>query len=343
MSLINRLKKNSGTINAIILIFISWSILFFLCGENPISVIGYILSGSFKNSSAIASVVNKIFLFFLLAIAYAVPDWAGLANVGIDGQFVAGGFFAALLPQLINTGIPFINVFLSIVIAMIMGALWALWPVMLKVKYGINEVVTTLLGNYIIIELTEYMVAYPLRREGSSIARMEFVPDNFRLPNLFNTQFSSSIIIVIAVLILSTWYNKSTVNGFEMKMVGQNNLFAKQAGIAADSVQVKAMLIGGAVAGLAGAIQALYVNHTFQSGFTSDYGMEGMLVALVASSNPIICLVIALLFSILQVGAVSMQLSTDIPQEIAAVLQAIMIFFIAAKSALTFHRGGKRQ
>lgn len=338
MKLIDKLKKQSGTVNAIILILISWSILFFLCGENPIQVVGYIISGSFKNMGAVASVFNKIFLFFLLAMAYAIPDWAGLANVGIDGQFIAGGFFAALLPQFINTGNVVFNVVLSVIVAMIFGSIWAFWPALLKVKYGINEVVTTLLGNYIVIELTEYMVAYPLRMEGSSISRMDFVPENFELPGLFSSQFSSSLIFVGIVLVAAMWYNRHTVKGFEAKMAGKNRLFARQAGINTDAVSIKTMMAGGAIAGLAGAIQALYVNHTFQSGFTNDYGMEGMLVALVASSNPVGCLIIAILFCILQVGAISMQLSTDIPSEIAAVLQAIMIFFVAAKSALAIRQ-----
>lgn len=334
MKMMDKLKKRSGTVEAVILILLSWSVLFFLCGENPVQVVGYIMSGSFKDMGAVASVLNKIFLFFLLAIAYAIPDQAGLANVGIDGQFIAGGFFAALLPQFVNTGNLMINVGLSVLVAMFFGSIWAFWPALLKVKYGINEVVTTLLGNYIIIELTEYMVAYPLRMKGSSISRMDFVPENFELPMLFSSKFSSSLIFVAIVLAAAVWYNKRTVKGFEARMVGKNLLFARQAGINTDVVSMRAMMVGGAIAGLAGAIQALYVNHTFQSGFTNDYGMKGMLVALVAMSNPVGCLVIAVLFGILQVGAISMQLSTDIPSEIAAVLQAIMIFFVAAKGAL---------
>lgn len=338
MKLIDKVKKHSGAVNAVILILISWSVLFFLCGENPVQVVGYIFSGSFKDMGAVASVFNKIFLFFLLAMAYAIPDWAGLANVGIDGQFIAGGFFAALLPQFVNTGNIMINVALSIIVAMIFGSIWAFWPALLKVKYGINEVVTTLLGNYIIIELTEYMVAYPLRMKGASIARMDFVPENFELPMLFSSKFSSSLLFVVVVLVAAMWYNRHTVKGFEARMAGKNLLFARQAGINTDVVSIKTMMAGGAVAGLAGAIQALYVNHTFQSGFTNDYGMKGMLVALVALSNPLGCLVIAVLFCVLQVGAISMQLSTDIPSEIAAVLQAIMIFFVSAKSALAIRQ-----
>lgn len=332
-------RKNNGLLIAICLVLLSWAALIALCGENPVNTVGYIIQGVFSDSSKVASMINKVFLFFFTAMAFSIPGWTGMNNVGADGQLVFGGFCAALLPQFVSTGIPVVDVILSLIIAAIAGGLWAAWPAFLKVRYNINEIVTSLLSTYIIVYFTEYMVAYPLRIEGSAISRMEYVPDSFKIPNLGGSQLSWSVILVIIALIAVEFFRSKTIEGYRYRMTGENMTFAQQGGVNVNAVRFKSMTIGGMMAGLCGGLLALGLTYTYQAGFSADYGMLGMLVALIAGMQPMVILVISILFCTLQVGAVNMQIFTSIPSEITGVLQALMVFFIAARSSLNIGKG----
>lgn len=335
IKLLKLFRKCSGLIVAIFLMLLSWGLLILLCGENPLYTFTYIFEGAFKNIDKISSVINKLFLYFFTALAFCMPSWAGMNNVGGDGQLVFGGFCAALIPQLINTGCVWLNIFISLMAAVLAGALWSAWPAWLKVRFGINEVVTTLLSTYIITYFCEYMAAYPLRIEGSSISRMEYVPDNFIMPHIGNSKISTSIILVIVALVIVEYYRKITISGFQCRMTGKNLFFARQGGVHVDAIRVWTMAVGGAMAGLAGGLLTLSVNYTFQTGFSADYGMIGMLVALISGTNPIITLCITGLFCVLQIGAINMQVFTSIPSEITSVMQSLMVFFIAARGTLS--------
>lgn len=338
--ILNYIKNNNGLLIAICLVLLSWAALIALCGENPLNTVGYIIQGAFSDVTKTASLINKVFLFFFTALAFSIPGWTGMNNVGADGQLVLGGFCAALLPQFLNTGITALNVVLSLLVAAIAGGLWAAWPAFLKVRYNINEIVTSLLSTYIVVYFTEYMVAFPLRMEGSSISRMDYIPDNFKMPNLGGSPISYSVLLVVIALIAIEFFRKKTIEGYRYRMTGQNLIFAKQGGINVNAVRFKAMTIGGMLAGLCGGLLALGLTYTYQVGFSADYGMIGMLVALIAGLEPTVICVISILFCTLQIGAVNMQIFTSIPSEITGVLQSLMVFFIAARASLNI---GKRR
>ena len=338
------IRKHNGLIIAVILIIISWGVVIALCGESPLETIGIIIKGAFKNEDKISSGLSKIFIYFFAAMAFSVPAWTGMNNVGADGQLIFGGFVAALVPLVIKTGSSFINIFLCLFFAVIAGGLWALWPGILKEKYNVNEIVTTLLSAYIIQNFCEYMAAFPLRTEGSQISRMAFVPDNFKLPAIPGTMISSSLIFVIVALILVEIFRKKSVPGYCFRMTGENLFFAKQGGINTSKVRILSMFIGGGFAGLAGGLVTLTISYTYQVGFSANYGMLGMLVALICANMPVLILIISWLFCILFVGAINVQVFTSIPSEITGVFQSLMVFFVVAKDALTIKsKGGERK
>lgn len=302
--------------------------------ENPINVLYYILAGTFGNADKMFSMGNMLFLLVFTALAYFIPSWTGMYNIGGDGQLVLGGFCAALVPVYFNTGSGMLNIFAALVASAVAGGIWALWPALLKTRFGISEIVTTLLSNYIIISFTQYMVNYPYRSPQSSLARMEYIPESFRISNIGQSGLSPTLIITLAVIAGVEIFRRYFISGYQFQAAGGNSFFARQGGIKVESVMVKSMMAGGALAGLAGGLLVLSVNYTFFANFSAGYGYTGLLVALIAGKLPLVILVISAIFASLQIGAINMQAFTKIPSEITGVLQSIMVIFIAARKSI---------
>lgn len=340
MSTIRRLSARIpvGGLLTVLFIIICWSLVVLLGHENPIYTFYQIFSGAFGTPDKVCAVLNKFFILILPALAYCIPAWAGMYNIGGDGQLVLGGFVAALIGLYFQSNLAPINILVALTAASVAGGLWALWPALLRVKMGVSEIVTTLLSNYVIINFTEYWVNYPLRSSGSSVPRADYIPDNFHFPNL-TSNLSASIIIAVVAIILAEMYRKNCVKGYQYRVTGGNELFAQQGGIDVDKVRVRSMALGGACAGLTGGLLVLSLNYTYAANFSPDYGFIGVLVALIAGSLPITVFVITILFATLRVGAISMQIFTSLPSEITGVLQSTMVLIIAARQFWNMKKG----
>ena len=333
-----------GWIVTIFLILLSWSI-FILCdGQNPLTAFFYMVSGVFGGSDGFFSMLNKLFIYVLAALAYCIPAWTGMWNIGGEGQLILGGFISALIPLYFHTEFLFVNILVTLLFAAIIGGLWALWPALLRVHFGVNEVVTTLMSNYIVGYFTDYMINVPYRMKGSSFPRMEYVPENFQIPNFVNNSLSLTFIIALAFIVAAEIFRKYLIRGYDYRITGNNQFFARQGGINVNAVQVRSMFIGGMLAGLAGGLLVLSINYTFMLNFSNDYGFTGLLIALISGNMPLLVFGISTVFVSLQVGAINMHLFTSIPAEITGVLQSIMVFFIAARKSLDFgiRIGGKK-
>ena len=332
MSIIRKLSSviPIGGLLTVLFILICWSSVVLVGHENPINTFYQIFSGAFGTPEKTFAVLNKFFIFILPALAYCIPAWAGMYNIGGDGQLVLGGFAAALIGLYFQSNIALVNILAALVAAAAAGSLWALWPALLRVKMGVSEIVTTLLSNYVIVNFTEYWVNYPLRSKGSSVPRADYIPDNFHFPNLL-PGFSATILIAVAAVIIAELYRKNSIKGYQYRVTGGNELFAQQGGIDIDKVRVGSMLVGGACAGLTGGLLVLSLNFTYMANFSADYGFIGLLIALIAGGLPITVFIITILFAALQVGAISMQIFTSLPSEITGVLQSTMVLIIAAR------------
>lgn len=333
-----------GWIVTIVLILLSWSIFILCSGQNPLKAFFYLVSGVFGGYDGFFSMLNKLFIFVLAALAYCIPAWTGMWNVGGDGQLVLGGFISALIPLYFHTEFSTVNVLITLIFAALAGGLWALWPALLRVYFNVDEVVTTLMSNYVVVYFTDYMINVPYRIKGSSFPRMEYIPQNFQIPKLANSSLSFTFIIALLFIAAAEVFRKYFISGYDYRVTGSNKFFARQGGIDINSVRVRSMVIGGMLAGLAGGLLVLSVNFTFMFNFSNGYGFTGLLIALISGNMPLIVLAISMVFVSLQVGAVNMHLFTSIPSEITGVLQSIMVFFIAARKSLDFRirTGGKK-
>ncbi|TYB81845.1 MAG: ABC transporter permease [Kosmotoga sp.] len=331
-----RNKKIISLFIFLLLLLSTWALIIYLSGENPLYGFQYILEGSLSNKYYVLSTLNKMVPLMLTALAVAIPSWAGIWNIGGEGQLLFGAFGAAFIGISFNFGNSLINIVFALGFSAIMGLIWAAWPAFLKVRLKINEVVTTLMGNYIALYIISYFINYPFRDPSSTLAQTKYIDNSFKIPYLLSgAQFSSTFFISLGLVIIFYFFRNKTLTGYKLNMVGSNEEFASLCGISIAKCKMIAMMFGGASAGIGGGLLVLGINHRFMQNFSPGFGFTGLLICLLAFNRPLVIIFIAFLFSILQTGSVNLELFTSIPAEISGVLQATMVLFVAAFRSLT--------
>ncbi len=318
------------------------SVIILLTGGNPVEAFSAMFQGAFGTQRAIGETLLRAtpLMFTGLAVAYGFR--AGLFNIGAEGQLFLGGLAAAFFGVQL-AGMPWIiSLPLILIAAMLGGAAWAFIPAVLKATRGAHEVITTMMFTYIGRYLVSWLVTGPLKAPGA-VPQTSEIAVNARLPRLFEivTFLQSSrahlgVIVAIVVAIFVWLILKYTTLGFEARAVGFNPLGAQNAGISIASTTIKSLCISGALAGLAGASEVMGVHYRLFDQFSSGFGFTGIAVALLAKNNPIAVIPAAILFGALSAGAGTMQLEAGVSQKLIAILQAIIIFLIAAESIVTW-------
>ncbi|GAB4283684.1 MAG: ABC transporter permease [Coriobacteriia bacterium] len=282
-------------------------------------------------------------IFTGLAVGYGFR--AGLFNIGAEGQLFLGGLAAAWLGVAL-AGLPWIVVVPVMILASALaGAAWAFIPAILKARIGAHEVITTMMFTYIGRYLVSWLVIGPLKAPGQ-IPQTVAIPAESQLPRI-QELFSAGTLealpflqlgrahlgIVVAVLMaVFVWVIlKYTTLGYENRAVGFNPWASETAGISVQWTTVKALCISGALAGLAGSVEVMGVHHRLFDQFSSGFGFTGIAVALLAKNHPLGVIPAAFLFGALSAGAGTMQFEADVPQKIILIIQALVIFFVAAE------------
>lgn len=276
----------------------------------------------------------------LSGLAICVVYKAEVFNLGVDGQLVMGACAATAVAFAIpQTLPPALAVPVVVLAAMAAGALYAFIPACLKVYTGTNEVVSTLLFNFIANLFLEYLVTGPLtdKTTGVALNASAAIPENAWIPRLSYLAPSTANIglylaLVLVALIAFIFYK--TTLGHEIKMVGANPVLARYAGMKPKKNVFQVMLISGAIAGMIGAIEVLAVQHRLLVGFNPGFGFDGIVVSLLANNNPIGVLFSGFFFGALKNGGVNMERATDVPSAVTDIVMAIIIIIVAADFAI---------
>ena len=336
------LKQISGLRRAVVSILLAMMIgalIVYLQGDNPLVAYSALFSSAFGSKESFFQTLTNSTPLIVTGIAAAITFRAGVVNLGVEGQLYMGALAAALVGVYLE-GVPsFLHIFLALLAGCVVAFIWAAPFQWLRVQFGANELVTTTLSNYVAILLTTYLVAYPFMKPGAPLAMTKNVLPSAYLPRLVHQGRLNLGFIIGAVLCVFIWYviNRSSL-GFEFRMIGANKRFSHYVGIRVKRMQVLAMGLSGAVAGLAGAIEVLGTQHRFIQNISPGYGWVGVLVALMASNNPIAVLPVGILFGALKTGGLGMEAATNVPSELSDVLQAIIILFFAANVVIPSFR-----
>ena len=324
---------------SILLGLIVGSIVLVISGNNPITAYGAMIEGIIGKPKYIAWTIIKATPYILTGLSIAFAFKTGLFNIGAEGQFIIGALVATILGYTLKLP-AIIHIPLVIIAAAIAGGLWGAIAGFLKSKFGINEVIVTIMLNWIAFYLSNFMVSnsfLSIPNSESSVSINESASISITwLKDLVGPATSVNWGIIISlILVFIIWFilTKTTL-GFELRAVGHNKYAAEYAGIDVNKSILKSMAIAGLLAGVAGAIQVMGVTHNITVLAAQEgYGFDGIAVALIANSNPIGVIFSGLLFGAFKYGGIKMQ-SVGAPSEVINIVIGSIVYFIALSSAL---------
>jgi general nucleoside transport system permease protein len=295
-----------------------------------------LFQGSFGSVYAVSETLTAAAPLTLCGLGLALGFRAGLFNIGAEGQLILGGV-AAVAVGFMLTGLPiWIHLPLALLAGAIAGALWASIAGWLKAATGAHEVITTIMLNFIAYRLTDYLLRNPpIQKPGRTDPISESVLQSAQLPKLLASfdptlRVHLGIFIALAAVVLVYWLLFRSTIGFEFRASGANPDAARYAGMRSGVIIVLVMACAGALAGLAGANQVLGVLGRASPNFSAGIGFDAIAVALLGRSHPVGVLLAGILFGALQAGGRQMQVAAGVSIDLIAIIQALIIVFIAA-------------
>ncbi|WP_280774217.1 ABC transporter permease [Rhizobium sp. SG_E_25_P2] len=302
--------------------------------DTPVETFGTFLSGPLTSKRTIGLWVDEIAKLTVTGLAFSLVFQARQFAMGVQGQVYIGGLFAALV-ALSPAGATWVGLPLAVIAAMIGGAMYGFIPGYAKARLGANEIVSSLMLNYIAINLVTYLARGPLVAGPGLLATADF-PDSSVFPALLaRTRIDLGLVLALLAVAAAWFALYRTTWGLKLRLVGHNARFAEYAGIKATFIMVSAMTASGALGGLLGAMfvqgQA-YGKLTVL--FEGNLAFEGILIAIVAKARPLAVPVVAIFYGYLRQGALIMGIRTDVPTEVISVVQAIIILLVASSFTL---------
>ena len=316
------------------------SLLAMVAGANPFSVLGLILKGAAGSKFALLETLNRATPLIFTGLAVAVAFRAKLWNIGAEAQLYAG----ALVTVVLGTGalawpsgllLPTLAV-----LAMLAGAMVLLVPALLKVRFGVDEVVTTLLFNFIFLLFISMLLEGPLKDPmGMGWPKSARLIPEARLPRIFDGLrlhwgFALALIAALVVWVIE----RRTTLGYEMRAVGLNREAAKFAGIPVNAVLIKTALLSGGLAALAGFSEAAGLKGNLTLDLSPGFGYTGIIVAMLALLNPLAVVAAALFVAGIFVGADSMSRAVGVPTYLADIMLATALLLMVLAIMLTRFR-----
>lgn len=321
------------------LAFVGVGLFLVLFGRNPIDAYREIFKGSLGSTYGLSEVVVRAIPLMLCAVGTALPARMGLLNVGAEGQLHAGAL-AATWGALTFGSAPAPLVLPALVLlGLLGGAAGALVPALLRWKAGVNETISTLLLNYVIILLVEHLVRGPWKDPASY--NWPFTPEfaeTARLSTYWGTRIHAGLWFALIAIALFYVALRRTRWGYEARVIGDNPEAARRAGIPIGRYILLAMCIGGGVAGLAGMAEVTAIQTRLRPGISAGFGYAGFLVSWLALHHPLGIIVAALLLGVLSVGGDVVQISLGLPAATVNILMSL-IFFIVLGSRFGQARG----
>jgi general nucleoside transport system permease protein len=315
---------------AVLLAVLIGAIILIVSGANPLEAYAALLRGSFGTPTALGRTLEKAtpLIFSGLAVAFAFK--AGMFNIGAQGQLLFGAITAAFLGFTIH-GLPaFIHIPLALIGGAVAGGLFGIIPGALKAYRGVHEVITTIMLNYIAINITDYLADGPWKdtSPGNVVARTPVIDPAAAIGRLGPVPIGFIIAIVMALIVW--WLLQKTTVGFEIRMVGLNPDASRYAGIKVARTLILTMVISAILAGIGGAVETQGVVGRFQPGFNTGLGFDGITVAMLGKTHPFGTIPAAILVGAMKAGSSEMQFASGVAKEITDVIQALILFFVAA-------------
>ncbi|MGF6257039.1 ABC transporter permease [Ensifer sp. LBL] len=322
------------------LIFVTFALIlcalvFQLAGYNAPVTLWAVLDGAFLRTGAIEQSLRWALPLFITAVGVGISFRAGFFNIGAQGQFYVGAICAAFAAEAVRGGPAFLVIPTLLLAGMLGGALWALWPGLLRLRSGTDEVITTLMGNFMAGLLLVYVTSGPLKDPSGSGQQASSRPLDpaYRISDSLGLS-PTIIVIAVAVGILMWLLVNRTAFGVLASLAGRNGTMVEWQGARLWKLGLSSFLISGALAGLAGTIEFMGPNGRIASGFLPAHGFTAILIALVANLSVLGTAVAAVFFGGLASAALYLPIMAGLPSAAIDIINAAIALFITARSTV---------
>lgn len=312
-----------------------------LMGASPVAGYLELLYGMAGTQQNIAESLLKTTPLLIIALGIAIAFTASIWNIGAEGQFYTGALFSTWLVLWLSNLPAYLLLPLAMLAAAVAGGLWGGLAGYLRARFQVNEIIVTVMMNYIAIFVVRYMVQGPLREtQGSGVGfpRTDPIPEVVWLPRILpgtrlHVGFIGALLLAGAVYFLL----RHTTFGYQLRAVGKNATAALYAGIKVQKTIIWAMVLSGALAGLAGLVEVFGVHHRLLDGISPGYGFIAIIVTLLGRQNPLGIVIAAILLASLNVGASTMQRGIGIPVSLVWTIEYLMVLLVVGAGILQTH------
>lgn len=324
---------SGGGIAAAVLL-LSFLLITFVGGNVSLALFSF-FQGIFGSVYSIGEVLVKTVPLMLAGLGVSVAFRTGIINLGAEGQIYMGAIAASFIATQF-TGLPgFLMIPLCLLGGFLLGGIWSVIPGFLKARFGISEVINTIMFNYIAIYIVGILVRTLLQDPNNAFPMSETFPEASWLPNLLaGSRLHMGLILALVMMFLVWGLLWHTTYGYEMRAVGENPRASACAGISLNHNILLSSLISGGLAGLAGVSEVTGLHHKLMEGISPNYGYLAVIVALLGRNHPFGVLIAALGLAMLQVGSLSMQRNAGIPTSISSIILAVIVLLILASNHL---------
>lgn len=302
--------------------------LILIAGADPLASYKIMLSTSLGGKNQIIETLIKACPLLLIGLGLSASFKAKVWNIGAEGQYYIGalfgwlvGMYGASLPQQIL--IP-----LMLLAGLLGGALWGLIPALLKIKNGMNVIISTLMLNYIAILIVQYLARGPFQEPGGFLPRTARLARAAKMPPMFSTRLHLGCVIALVLVPVVYFIFTSTPLGFKLRAVGSNPKVARYAGFKVNFAILFALVFSGAIAGMAGTIEVSTAYQRLQSSISLNYGFNGVLIALLGRTNPFGVLLTSVFFAALTIGVENLHVVIGLPVALSDAIQALVVLSV---------------
>ena len=318
-------------------------------GDNPLAVYKSIFLGAFGSSRKTWITLQNISILLIISLALTPAFRMKFWNIGGEGQVLIGGLASAVCMICFKNVFPNVVVIvLMIITSMAAGALWGFIPAFFKAKWNTNETLSTLMMNYIAIQLVAFfIIVWEVPKGSGKIGIINQDTNIGWLPEIGN-KYWLTIIVAIVITVFIYIYQKYTKHGYEISVVGESKNTARYVGIKVEKVIIRTMLLSGALCGIAGMLLVGGVNHTITTTIADGQGFTAVMVSWLAKFNPITMVATSFLIVFMDRGASEISTAFGLNQSFADILTGVLLFCIIGceffiRYKLSFRKKGKEE
>jgi ABC-type uncharacterized transport system permease subunit len=323
-----QLRAAASSIAAVVLALLTGAALMAIAGGSPLPAYRALVEGAVGSPFAIGQVLTQAVPLIVIGLGVALAFRGRVYNIGAEGQLFVGaltGGCAAILLPLGNGPLLWLAAGLAGTAG---GAFWGGIVGVLRARWSVNEVITSLLLNYVAVLLFTYVVRKPMRDPGATALQGRVVPDEAKLPTVPDLFVHDGVFLALALVPLFAYVMTRTPFGFRVGMLGHNAEAARAAGVSPGRLVVALMVISGGLAGLAGVMQIVGVSGRLDATISQGYGFTAIVVALLGRLRPVGVLLAALFMAALSAGGQAMSVSESLPYAIVLAIQGVFVVFL---------------